>query len=128
MNSKRRLFGVVTEWDLIEADDGEVTIKSEIKILSDIPTEAIQMMFQEEGVNESGLVVASVRDTRDDVWQKQHFSNLVNLEEPNLFRKIGIENQLVVSFALVKPLESNEITGWDKFVEKIQNKISEMLG
>ena len=128
MNSKRRLFGVVTEWDLIEADDGEVTIKSEIKILSDIPTEAIQMMFQEEGVNESGLVVASVRDTRDDVWQKQHFSNLVNLEEPNLFRKIGIENQLVVSFALVKPLESNEITGWDKFVEKIQNKFSEMLG
>ena len=128
MNSKRRLFGVVTEWDLIEADDGEVTIKSEIKILSDIPTEAVQMMFQEEGVNESGLVVASVRDTRDDVWQKQHFSNLVNLEEPNLFRKIGIENQLVVSFALVKPLESNEITGWDKFVEKIQNKFSEMLG
>ena len=128
MNSKRRLFGVVTEWDLIEADDGEVTIKSEIKILSDIPTEAIQMMFQEEGVNESGLVVASVRDTRDDVWQKQHFSNLVNLEEPNLFRKIGIENQLVVSFALVKPLESNEINVWDKFVEKIQNKISEMLG
>jgi len=128
MNSKKRLFGVVTEWDLIEADDGEVTIKSEIKILSDIPTEAIQMMFQEEGVNESGLVVASVRDTRDDVWQKQHFSNLVNLEEPNLFRKIGIENQLVVSFALVKPLESNEITGWDKFVEKIQNKFSEMLG
>ena len=128
MNSKRRLFGVVTEWDLIEADDGEVTIKSEIKILSDIPTEAIQMMFQEEGVNESGLVVASVRDTRDDVWQKQHFSNLVNLEEPNLFRKIGIENQLVVSFALVKPLESNEINVWDKFVEKIQNKFSEMLG
>ena len=128
MNSKKRLFGVVTEWDLIEADDGEVTIKSEIKILSDIPTEAIQMMFQEEGVNESGLVVASVRDTRDDVWQKQHFSNLVNLEEPNLFRKIGIENQLVVSFALVKPLESNEINVWDKFVEKIQNKFSEMLG
>jgi len=128
MNSKRRLFGVVTEWDLIEADDGEVTIKSEIKILSDIPTEAVQMMFQEEGVNESGLVVASVRDTRDDVWQKQHFSNLVNLEEPNLFRKIGIENQLVVSFALVKPLESNEIKVWDKFVEKIKNKISEMLG
>ena len=128
MNSKKRLFGVVTEWDLIEADDGEVTIKSEIKILSDIPTEAVQMMFQEEGVNESGLVVASVRDTRDDVWQKQHFSNLVNLEEPNLFRKIGIENQLVVSFALVKPLESNEIKVWDKFVEKIQNKFSEMLG
>ena len=119
---------MVTEWDLIEADDGEVTIKSEIKILSDIPTEAVQMMFQEEGVNESGLVVASVRDTRDDVWQKQHFSNLVNLEEPNLFRKIGIENQLVVSFALVKPLESNEIKVWDKFVEKIKNKISEMLG